>query len=262
LHAEQASAAAPCAQTALASSAAVPSPYSHSLAAIASAGLAGASSGRRARLRSYGRPQPPIGGLAKRAVDLVLASAILVLAAPIMLAVASLIRVLMGGPVLFGHKRVGYQGRSFVCYKFRTMAHDAQALLDRHLSANPEAASEWAATRKLADDPRVTALGRLLRKSSLDELPQLFNVLRGEMSLVGPRPVVPEELPHYGRHAQAYYSVRPGLTGLWQTTGRNSVSYRGRVARDRYYAGHWSLWLDLVLLLRTLPAVLKFDQTA
>jgi exopolysaccharide production protein ExoY len=207
-------------------------------------------------------PPQPLGGPAKRAVDVALALALLILGTPLMLVVAGLIRLLMGGPVVFGHKRIGYQGRAFVCYKFRTMAANAQELLERHLADNPEAAREWRATHKLANDPRVTALGHILRKSSLDELPQLFNVLRGDMSLIGPRPIVPEEVARYGRHAGAYFSARPGLTGMWQTSGRNSVSYRARVARDRYYARHWSLWLDLVLLAKTIPAVLKFDQTA
>jgi exopolysaccharide production protein ExoY len=204
----------------------------------------------------------PLGGLTKRAVDLVLALVLLVLGAPILLLVAALIRLLMGGPVVFGHKRVGYQGRQFVCYKFRTMARNAQVLLDQHLAANPGAAREWCATRKLANDPRVTPLGHILRKSSLDELPQLFNVLRGDMSLIGPRPIVADEVARYGRHARFYFSARPGITGMWQTSGRNSVSYLARVARDRYYVRHWSLWLDLVLLIKTIPAVLKFDQTA
>ncbi len=142
------------------------------------------------------------------------------------------------------------------------MASNSDELLERHLAANPAAAREWRANCKLAHDPRVTPLGHLLRKSSLDELPQLFNVLRGEMSLVGPRPIVPGEIVRYGRHIGAYLSVRPGITGLWQVRGRNSVSYRARVARDRYYARHWSLKLDLALMLKTIPAVLKFDQTS
>jgi exopolysaccharide production protein ExoY len=204
----------------------------------------------------------PLGGAAKRAVDLVLALTLIVLAAPVMALVAALIWLGMGGPVIFGHKRVGFQGRNFACYKFRTMACNAGELLERHLAANPDAAREWAATHKLANDPRVTRLGHVLRKSSLDELPQLFNVLRGDMSLIGPRPIVAEEVARYGRHIHAYLAARPGITGMWQTSGRSSVSYLARVARDRYYARRWSLWLDLVLLVKTIPAVLKFDQTA
>ena len=158
-----------------------------------------------------------------------------------MLLVAAAIWLFTGGPVVFAHKRIGYRGRAFVCYKFRTMAGNAQELLEKHLAENPEAAREWQATRKLSNDPRTTALGRFLRKSSLDELPQLLNVLNGDMSLVGPRPIVPDELTHYGRSARAYLCARPGITGMWQTNGRSSVSYRARVACDRFYARHWSL---------------------
>jgi exopolysaccharide production protein ExoY len=142
------------------------------------------------------------------------------------------------------------------------MAGNARELLERHLAENPDAAREWQATHKLSNDPRVTALGRFLRKSSLDELPQLLNVLNGDMSLIGPRPIVPDEMARYGRHLQAYLCARPGITGVWQTNGRSSVSYRTRVACDRCYAQRWSLRLDLKLLLKTIPAVLKFDQTS
>jgi exopolysaccharide production protein ExoY len=208
------------------------------------------------------REPQPLGGLAKRTVDVVLAGLLLILSAPIMLLIAAAIRLSMGGPAVFGHRRVGYRGRTFVCYKFRTMASNAQAVLDRHLAESPEAAREWQATRKLSNDPRVTRLGRILRKTSLDELPQLLNVLAGDMSLIGPRPIVPDEMARYGRHLQAYLCARPGITGVWQTNGRSSVSYRTRVACDRCYARHWSLRLDLGLLLKTIPAVLKFDQTS
>jgi exopolysaccharide production protein ExoY len=204
----------------------------------------------------------PVGGFAKRLVDIVLAAAILILAAPIMLMVAALIRIVMGGPVLFSQQRLGFNGRVFTCYKFRSMAVDAGELLRRHLAVDPEAAREWAETQKLRNDPRIGRLGHVLRKSSLDELPQLFNVLRGDMSLIGPRPIVIDEIWRYGRNAHVYFSARPGLTGMWQTSGRNRVSYAARVARDRYYVRKWSLWLDVVLLVKTVPAVLNFDQTA
>jgi exopolysaccharide production protein ExoY len=204
----------------------------------------------------------PLGGRRKRVVDVTLGVAALILTAPIILLVATLIRVFMGGPIVFAQRRVGYRGRNFICYKFRTMSCNAQELLRQHLAANQEAAREWHTTHKLANDPRVSGLGHILRKSSLDELPQLFNVLRGDMSLVGPRPIVPEEVRKYGRHFHAYVRARPGITGMWQTSGRNSVSYSARVARDCHYARHWSLRLDLFLLLKTIPAVLKFDQTA
>jgi exopolysaccharide production protein ExoY len=204
----------------------------------------------------------PLGGAPKRFFDLVATSVALVLLTPIMLTVAALVRLLLGGPVLFAQKRVGFDGKLFVCYKFRTMVVDADEVLRQYLIANPAAAREWAETRKLMNDPRVSCLGNVLRKSSLDELPQLFNVLRGEMSLVGPRPVLPDEIGRYGHHAHAYLQARPGLTGMWQANGRNSVGYLGRIARDCYYARHWSLALDLFLLIKTIPALMNFDHTA
>jgi exopolysaccharide production protein ExoY len=205
----------------------------------------------------------PLGGPAKRVVDIIGAGIGLILLAPLIAMIAVLIRFVLGGPVIFPQRRVGFDGRIFVCYKFRTMVPDADVVLQQHLIANPAAAREWHATQKLRNDPRVSWLGKVLRKSSLDELPQLFNVLRGEMSLVGPRPVLPEELrSRYGRHAIAYLQARPGLTGMWQANGRNSVGYRGRIARDRYYARHWSLGLDMLLIAKTIPAVINFRQTA
>jgi exopolysaccharide production protein ExoY len=205
----------------------------------------------------------PLGGLPKRIFDIVGASAALVLLAPLMLVVALLVRVVLGGPVIFRQRRVGFDGKTFVCFKFRSMVTDADTVLRKYLSANPAAAQEWKETQKLRSDPRVGVLGKALRKASIDELPQLFNVLRGDMSLVGPRPVLPDELvARYGRYAPAYLRARPGLTGMWQANGRNTVGYRGRIARDRYYARHWSLALDLLLLVKTVPALLNFDQTA
>lgn len=204
----------------------------------------------------------PLGGRPKRAFDVALAAAMLILLAPIMLTVTALVGVFMGAPIIFAHRRIGFNGKAFVCYKFRTMPVNAEELLRGHLAADPKAAREWRERRKLLNDPRVNCLGRVLRKSSLDELPQLFNVLRGDMSLIGPRPIVSDELKCYGRHAQAYLKARPGLTGVWRTSGQNRVDYAARVARDRYYFRHWSLWLDIVLLLKTMPAVLNFDQTA
>jgi len=204
----------------------------------------------------------PVGGVPKRCMDIVVSLVMLVTLAPIMLVVAAIIRLTLGGPVIFAQPRIGYGGRGFTCYKFRSMATNADEVLRQHLASNPAAAKEWNETRKLLDDPRVGCLGNVLRKSSIDELPQLFNVLLGDMSLVGPRPVVPDELAKYGRYATTYCEVRPGITGLWQTSGRNRLSYRARIARDSYYARHWSLWLDVVLLLKTIPALVNFDQTA
>ena len=214
------------------------------------------------RLYDAGRLPQPLGGIPKRVFDVVGASIVLVLLAPIMLMAAVLVRVSMGGPAIFAHKRVGFGGRTFVCYKFRTMLVDGEAVLRRHLAADADAAEEWRKTRKLRNDPRVGCLGNILRKSSLHELPQLINVLRGDMSLVGPRPVVPEEIEHYGRHAQACFRARPGLTGLWRVSGRNRAGYAARIARDLCYAHRWSLWLDLALLIKTIPAVMSFDQTS
>jgi len=205
----------------------------------------------------------PLGGQPKRVLDVIGAIFALVLLGPLMLIVALLVRVALGRQVIFHQRRVGFGGEHFVCFKFRSMVADADEVLRRHLSANPDAAREWSETQKLKDDPRVGVLGKVLRKTSIDELPQLFNVLRGDMSLVGPRPVLPDELvARYGRYAPAYLQARPGMTGMWQVNGRSSVGYRARIARDRYYARHWSLALDLLLILKTIPALLNFGHTA
>jgi exopolysaccharide production protein ExoY len=204
----------------------------------------------------------PVGGGAKRLMDITLAVLALVLLAPVMALTALAVRLAMGSPVVFAHRRVGLNGAVFRCYKFRTMVGDAEEVLRRHLAADPAAAEEWRATHKLRDDPRVTPLGRVLRKSSLDELPQFLNVLRGDMSCVGPRPIVVEELARYGADAAAYLSVRPGVTGAWQVGGRSSVGYDARVALDRAYVREWSLWRDVVIILRTIPAVLSHDDAA
>ena len=181
----------------------------------------------------------------KRALDILGAGALLLLAAPAFALLALLIRA-DGGPAFYAHERVGRGGRRFGCLKFRSMVTDSQARLAALLDADPAARAEWEATRKLKDDPRVTRTGRFLRATSLDELPQLINVLRGEMSLVGPRPVVAAELAaHYGAAAEYYLSVRPGITGLWQISGRSETSYDTRVALDTQYATNPSIWTDL-----------------
>jgi exopolysaccharide production protein ExoY len=195
-------------------------------------------------------------------MDVVVALTALVLAAPVMLVIAGLIRVTSGGPALFSHSRVGFNGRPFICYKFRTMSTNAEQLLVEYLARNPEAAMEWEENRKLKRDPRITFLGLMLRKSSLDELPQLFNILRGDMSCVGPRPIVADELQRYGVCAGEYLRTRPGLTGLWQVTGRSSSDYSTRVALDSQYVRNWSIWADMVILLRTTFAVIRFDQAS
>ena len=186
----------------------------------------------------------------------------LVMAAPVMLVIALLIWVTDGGPAIFSHTRVGFNGKRFACYKFRTMVANSQQVLADYLANNPEAAKEWEQNWKFKNDPRITFLGRILRKSSLDELPQLINVLRGEMSCVGPRPVVPDELQRYGACAAEYLQARPGLTGLWQVTGRDAVDYASRVSIDSRYIRNWSVWADVVILVRTIFAVMKFDQAS
>jgi len=182
--------------------------------------------------------------------------ALLVFFAPAMLIVALLVKLQDGGPILFGHTRIGRDGESFKCLKFRSMLVDAEARLQALLQSDPQARIEWERDHKLRDDPRITALGDFLRRSSLDELPQLFNVLRGEMSLVGPRPIVQGERHRYGHYFNLYCQVRPGITGLWQVSGRSDVSYRRRVALDVAYARTRSLGLYFRILAATGPAVL------
>ena len=200
----------------------------------------------------------PLGGLPKRVLDVLGALSALVLLGPLMLIVALLVRVALGRQVIFHQRRVGFGGEHFVCFKFRSMVRDADEVLRRHLSANPDAAREWSETQKLKDDPRVGVLGKVLRKTSIDELPQLFNVLRGDMSLVGPRPVLPDELvARYGRYAPAYLQARPGMTGMWQVNGRSRTTFDEMVRLDLRYAQTHSLWQDLDILLSTPRAVLS-----
>ena len=191
-----------------------------------------------------------------RVLDVTIALAVLVFVAPLMLVIAGLIKLQDGGPALFGHTRIGQGGRSFKCLKFRSMVVDAEARLNALLARDPEARREWEADHKLRKDPRITALGAFLRKSSLDELPQLFNVLKGEMSLVGPRPIVTSEVVRYGRWFPYYCAVKPGVTGLWQVNGRNDVSYRRRVALDVLFARTNGVRRYLKIMGATVPAVL------
>ena len=173
-----------------------------------------------------------------------------------MLIVALMIASERQGPVIFRHTRVGKDGQRFAVLKFRSMRVDGDQVLAAHLAADPAAAAEWARDHKLRADPRITPFGRFLRKSSFDELPQLFNVLAGDMSIVGPRPIVEAEIPRYGRFFKAYCCVRPGITGVWQVSGRNDVTYRRRVAMDALYARQKSVMLDIRLIVATVPAVL------
>jgi lipopolysaccharide/colanic/teichoic acid biosynthesis glycosyltransferase len=191
-----------------------------------------------------------------RAIDVMAAAAGLIFVAPLLLAIAVLIWAEDGGAPVFAQPRVGLGGRHFRCLKLRTMCPDAEARLNAVLASDAEARAEWARDHKLRRDPRITRLGRFLRKSSLDELPQLINVLVGEMSLVGPRPIVDAEIARYGRWFAHYASVRPGLTGLWQVSGRNLTTYRRRVAADALYARRKCLILNLKILLATAPAIL------
>jgi Undecaprenyl-phosphate galactose phosphotransferase WbaP len=194
--------------------------------------------------------------LAKRSFDIAAAGSALLFLSPLLLILCLLVMA-DGGPAVFGHKRIGRNGRSFRCLKFRSMVPNSAEVLAKLLAEDPEAARSWAATRKLQNDPRITRVGKFLRGTSLDELPQLFNVLRGEMSLVGPRPVVQEELDqHYGVAAINYMAVRPGITGLWQISGRSDTTYAERVQLDCRYVREFSFWGDLRILLKTVPAVL------
>lgn len=203
----------------------------------------------------------PVGGKTKRALDVAIAGTAILVLSPLILMVALLIVLTMGRPILFPQRRLGYGGKTFACYKFRTMVNNADEALKAHLEADPEAAREWRVRQKLQHDPRVTLLGRILRRSSLDELPQLLNVLRGDMSCIGPRPVVHDEIARYGKYWKDYTRARPGLTGAWQVSGRNRLSYPRRVAIDSRYVRKWSLAWDLWILVKTIPAVLRSDTT-
>lgn len=198
----------------------------------------------------------PVGERVDTGINFILALAVFVFILPLLVLIALAILCQDSGPVVFAHKRVGRNGRPFYCLKFRSMAADAEARLAEVLRTDPAAQAEWDRDHKLKNDPRITTLGNFLRRSSLDELPQLFNVLRGEMSLVGPRPIVFDEARKYGRRFDNYCAVKPGITGLWQVSGRNDVSYTSRVAMDCLYARKKSLVLDMWILAATVPAVL------
>ena len=192
----------------------------------------------------------------KRLLDLLIMAALLLPCVPFFLAIALGIKLNSRGPVFYRQDRIGLDGRAIKIWKFRTMYKDAEAMLEKCLAEDPHLQEEWEREQKLKNDPRITRMGRLLRKASLDELPQLFNVLSGEMSLVGPRPIVQEEIKKYGKSFELYTQVRPGITGLWQVSGRNNVSYATRVALDESYIANWSVWLDIYIMVRTIPAAL------
>jgi exopolysaccharide production protein ExoY len=193
----------------------------------------------------------------KRSFDLTVALVFVILTLPLMMVIALALVVESPGSVFFAHRRVGKGGAEFGLLKFRTMVRDAQARLQTHLLADPAHMAEWNERYKLRNDPRITRVGRVLRKTSLDELPQLFNVLLGTVSLIGPRAIVREEVGRFGAHAPTILSVKPGMTGLWAVSGRSEVSQRERAQLEYAYVTKWSFLLDLRILIRTIPAVLR-----
>jgi exopolysaccharide production protein ExoY len=213
----------------------------------------------RGRLSFPARPRLPAAVTREdslvRIMDIAIVLCALLFLMPLLAIIAIAIFAQDGGPVLFAHRRIGRHGRPFYCLKFRSMAIGAEARLASLLAGDPIARAEWARDHKLRHDPRVTPLGAFLRRSSLDELPQLFNVLCGEMSVVGPRPIVEAEICRYGRRFRHYCAVRPGITGLWQVSGRTDVDYRARVAMDCLYVKSKSPWLYVWIIVATVPAV-------
>ena len=191
----------------------------------------------------------------KRIFDIVVSICGLVVVIPLGIILSAAIYFDSPGPIIFAHRRIGQGGREFPCYKFRTMVCNGDEVLQRYFSAHPEAKKEWERDFKLKDDPRVTRVGEFLRKTSLDELPQIWNVLIGQMSLVGPRPIVDAEIDKYGEYISDYYLVPPGITGMWQVNGRSDTTYAERVAMDTWYVRNWSVWLDLILLAKTIGVV-------
>src|ERR1051326_7619967 len=194
--------------------------------------------------------------LIKRLIDIVLALALGIATLPLILLIVILIKREAPGPAFYSHPRIGRGQRTIRVWKFRSMVLDGDRVLQQHLEQNPEAALEWKANQKLRDDPRVTRVGKFLRRTSLDELPQIWNVLKGEMSMVGPRPIILSEVDRYGECFSLYTQVSPGLTGLWQVSGRNDTTYDERVGLDAYYVRNWSVWLDFYLLARTAGVVI------
>lgn len=193
--------------------------------------------------------------LAKRLFDISVSLLGMIFVLPLGILLAVAIYLDNPGPVLFSHRRIGQHGKEFPCYKFRSMVTDGDAVLERHLAEHPEAREEWERDFKLKDDPRVTRVGHILRKTSLDELPQLINVLKGEMSLVGPRPIVKAEIGKYGEYFHDFCLVPPGITGMWQVNGRSDTTYEERVQMDSWYVRNWSVWIDIVYLLKTVKVV-------
>lgn len=198
----------------------------------------------------------PVLRICKRGIDILASATALVALMPLMITVALLVRR-DGGSAFFWQPRVGRNGKLFSCYKFRSMRVDAEDFLLQHLAASPEAAAEWAKFQKLKNDVRITPIGHFIRRTSIDELPQLINVLKGDMSLVGPRPMMPEQAGLYGDDLSLYESVRPGITGPWQVCGRSQLTFNERVALESWYARNWNMWTDVTIVLKTFPVLFK-----
>lgn len=194
----------------------------------------------------------------KRLFDIVGSISIIIILSPALIYISRKVKK-DGGPSIYGHERIGKGGKPFKCLKFRSMVINSKEVLDRLLENDPEAKKEWDATFKLKNDPRITKIGAFLRRTSLDELPQLFNVLKGEMSLVGPRPIISAELARYNEEVDYYLLSKPGMTGLWQVSGRSDVDYETRVYLDAWYVKNWSMWNDIAILFKTISVVLKKD---
>ncbi|PLL91458.1 UDP-phosphate galactose phosphotransferase, partial [Klebsiella michiganensis] len=192
----------------------------------------------------------------KRIFDIIGSLAIIIVLAPVLIYISRKVKK-DGGPAIYGHERIGKNGHPFKCLKFRSMVIDSKEVLAELLAKDPSAKEEWDATFKLKNDPRITKIGGFLRRTSLDELPQLFNVLRGEMSLVGPRPIITAELERYNDEVDYYLLSKPGMTGLWQVSGRSDVDYETRVYLDAWYVKNWSMWNDIAILFKTIGVVLK-----
>lgn len=205
-------------------------------------------------LPDYQGPSLP-SRIVKRLMDIVISGSVLLVFAPLLLLVSILIRR-DGGSIFFKHERIGRNGIRFECLKFRTMVVDAEAQLAHLLTTDDEARALWETHQKIQNDPRITSVGKHLRKGSLDELPQLINVLKGDMSIIGPRPCVEDQVKEYGKRFSSYLAMRPGITGLWQVSGRNQTTFEERAELEAWYVDNWSLWLDLFILLKTIPVVL------
>ena len=198
----------------------------------------------------------PLAQTVKRAIDITVSLTVLVFGFPVFAALSLWVKFTSPGPIFFGHTRIGKNGRRFKAWKFRSMVTNAAEVLQQHLAMSPELRAEWDATFKLQHDPRITSAGRFLRKTSLDELPQMWNVLVGEMSLVGPRPIVEDEIERYKATVRSYLRVTPGITGFWQVSGRNLTTYEKRVELDEFYVRNWSVWFDVYILFRTVKTVM------